>query len=578
MPIIKTPRSITIDLLKAIAIIAVILYHADIFQYGYLGVDVFFVIAGFLTTKSILQKYQKQTFCYLQFESNRLYRLWPLTVLLCIIVFLVGYFWFLPFNLKDSAEQTVGSVFFGNNLIQYITSGNYWDLNNLNKPLMHLWYLGVLMQFYVLFPIIFISAYQFKDKAYSLHLILVIVFLGSLVCYLMPTTSDEFDFYFLPSRLFEFAAGALLVSPVKKANFSNFYYFLSFIILAILLCLNKNIEIKQFRLLVIVALVCLVIDKFSTSNILNLNKGAKSIAYLGKASFSLFLVHQPILALYRYFMGELNTVSSFVIVLTICFGIGLLTYKYLEKGLSRFVKYEKPILLSCFVVAVILAIPSTYIYKHEGVVRDVPQLNIYVINPMSYETQDYNSRNTSYNRDFPKNGKKNVLVIGDSFGRDWINVLRESHVETKVNISYYTITKPNEKILNDRITLADVIFISSNNPLDNYLTYFPRITKKKYWVIGAKNFAQCGPYYVRFMNQNFQMMKTYESSRNKNLNNSWRITFENNYIDLLAVIRKKDGSIPMFTPNGKFFSHDAIHLTQAGAKYIAHHLDVEKYL
>mgnify|MGYP004505952165 CR=1 FL=1 len=147
-------RFFLLDLLKGIAIIAVVFYHLGVFKYGYLGVEVFFVISGFLTTKGILNLYNRNgDFSYFTLIFKRLIRLFPLIVILCICSFTMAYFTQLPDNFKNTCETTIGTLTFSNNFVQYVTSGNYWDTSNDFKPLMHTWYLGVLMQFYLLYPL-----------------------------------------------------------------------------------------------------------------------------------------------------------------------------------------------------------------------------------------------------------------------------------------------------------------------------------------------------------------------------------------------------------------------------------------
>lgn len=158
-------RSFLLDLLKGIAIIAVVMYHVGLLKYGYLGVEVFFVISGFLTTKGIINTYNRSgSFDYRVFMVKRLVRLFPLIVFLCACAFFIAYFLQLPDNFKNTCETTIGTLTFTNNFIQYITSGNYWDTSNDFKPLMHTWYLAVLFQFYLLYPLAIKILYTIKEN------------------------------------------------------------------------------------------------------------------------------------------------------------------------------------------------------------------------------------------------------------------------------------------------------------------------------------------------------------------------------------------------------------------------------
>ena len=142
----QTGRSYSLDMLKGMAIVAVILFHAGIFNYGYLGVEVFLVIAGYLTTKSIIKQYDNNKFSYWHFLVARIVRLWPLVLSVSMVSLVIGYFTMLPTNYKNTAETALGSSIFMNNFIQYITAGDYWDAANEYKPLIHTWDVGLIFQ------------------------------------------------------------------------------------------------------------------------------------------------------------------------------------------------------------------------------------------------------------------------------------------------------------------------------------------------------------------------------------------------------------------------------------------------
>ena len=139
-----------LDTLKAIAIIAVILYHLGVSPYGYLGVDLFFVINGFLITESLLRNAEAGTVSYGGFIVKRFCRLYPLVILSSLLSMLLGAISMLPDNYENVAMSVVASNLFSNNILAAITTKNYWDVVNNYKPLMHMWYLGILAEFYMI--------------------------------------------------------------------------------------------------------------------------------------------------------------------------------------------------------------------------------------------------------------------------------------------------------------------------------------------------------------------------------------------------------------------------------------------
>ena len=142
-----------IDLLKGVCILAVFFYHVGWLATGYLGVDAFFVINGFLIVPGLLAKTQDSQFSYLEYIMKRVMRLWPLTLLASTLVLCLGFTGMLPDDFENLSQAVVASNFFAENILSAITTKNYWDPVNDYKPLMHLWYIGILIEFYVLFPL-----------------------------------------------------------------------------------------------------------------------------------------------------------------------------------------------------------------------------------------------------------------------------------------------------------------------------------------------------------------------------------------------------------------------------------------
>lgn len=128
-------RNRCFDVLKAVAIIAVVLYHMGICEFGYLGVDIFLVIAGYFTSKSVEKQIINRG--YFSFVLNRAFRLWPLILLIGVVCLTFGWFMMLPDDFENTAQSVIATNFFGNNILESITTKNYWDVGNDYKPLMH---------------------------------------------------------------------------------------------------------------------------------------------------------------------------------------------------------------------------------------------------------------------------------------------------------------------------------------------------------------------------------------------------------------------------------------------------------
>ena len=407
-------------------------------------------------------------------------------------------------------QRKWGAVLFLSNFVEYITSTDYWDSANVFKPLMHTWYVGLLFQFYVLYALattILLKAFKSSEQRLTvLHYSLVVVAMLSLALYLLPLTSETWDFYMLPSRLFEFCVGGLLLRPAsdRTQNHYGFLIGLVFSLLAIILLMTINAPIeKPLRLFIVVMLTCVVIFLFDGRNELELlkySKVVKVIAFFGIASYSLYLSHQPLLAFYRYASWNV----PFAVVVLCCFVLGIVVYYLIEKPLAKLCRKQmKSIIITSTISSLLLLLFSYNLYAKQGVVRDIPALDIYVDNPSSYVIKDYCDRNYSYNHNFPKNTRKNILVIGDSFGRDWINVLREGGIDKDMNISYHNGA---DSVPLKRIATADYVFIAFSSTMDKVIPYLPLIMQKKFWIVGTKNFGKTSSFYLQLPSKDYKLM------------------------------------------------------------------------
>lgn len=152
-------RNQWLDFLKGIAILSVVFYHLGILTYGYLGVDLFLVINGYLVASSTL-RHPDTHLHYWAFLKKKLLRLWPVLIAACLVSLVMGFFTMLPDDYENLSEAVVAALFFAENILSFITTGNYWDISNEFKPLMHTWYLGIIFQYYLLYPFITLIVYK----------------------------------------------------------------------------------------------------------------------------------------------------------------------------------------------------------------------------------------------------------------------------------------------------------------------------------------------------------------------------------------------------------------------------------
>ena len=189
-----------LDLLKGLAIIAVVLYHAGWCKSGYLGVDLFLVLNGYLVVPKVMNEIEEGRFRYFSFLEKKIFRLLPLVLLVSGLSLAIGYWGMLPNDFRFLSEETVAASTFMNNMLQAITTQNYWAAI-YQKVLMHTWFLGVLFQFYVVFPLLMLLVRR------QMKVMLIALTLLSLLLYLLPVDSIGNKYYLLPYRFFEISIG-----------------------------------------------------------------------------------------------------------------------------------------------------------------------------------------------------------------------------------------------------------------------------------------------------------------------------------------------------------------------------------
>lgn len=294
------------------------------------------------------------------------------------------------------------------------------------------------------------------------------------------------------------------------------------------------------------------------------------LALLGKRSYSIYIWHQPIIAFYRYFVTTKITIGAILVFLLFLIVVTEFSYRFVEKVFS---KYKHSLLITA-ISAILITACASYLYIRAGVVRDVPELNIYSKDVHRGMHAAYVDRIYKYDMDFPKNGKINVLVEGISYGRDMANVLLESPYADSINLSYVFRWDP--QYIN-RIKAADLIFsFSSRKDVPEYV--IKNMNEHcKLWGIGTKNYGNSnGVIYTKRKSPDYfrQVVEIHPWYRNKN--DEWKLSWGNNYVDFIEPAMTDANHVRIFTDNNKFISQDCYHLTQSGAQWYAKQFDFTK--
>ncbi|MDR1857236.1 MAG: acyltransferase [Desulfovibrio sp.] len=211
-----------IDGLRALAVLCVVAYHAfpQTLRGGFIGVDIFFVISGYLITWIILKGLNDGSFSFREFYFRRIRRIFPALIVVMVSALLFGWFVLLPTEYAALGKQTFGGSFFSANLLLWRESG-YFDITSRAKPLLHLWSLGIEEQFYLFFPLMLwvCTKRRFRPAV----AILALGFLSFLDNLYLRHIDRVADFYSPLSRVWELMAGAALCTIMRQASVKCLY-------------------------------------------------------------------------------------------------------------------------------------------------------------------------------------------------------------------------------------------------------------------------------------------------------------------------------------------------------------------
>ena len=322
-----------IDGLRAIAVILVVLFHAKLepFTAGFIGVDIFFVISGYLITSIILADLQKGKFELLKFYERRARRILPALLFVIIITTPASMALMLPSQLEDFMQSIVAVMFFASNILFWIES-DYFSTASELKPLLHTWSLAVEEQYYLLFPVFAIIIWRFMPSFLG-----VCVFILTLLSLVLSSWWIAYDssanFYLLPFRAWEIMTGALLViyREYFKTRYQDLIAMLGLAgIAASLILFDAKTPFPSIYTLLPVISTSLVLIYAQTDTYVAKLLGWEPLVKVGLISYSVYLWHQPIFSNLRLYFYNGTPHYYHPILILAPFIFGYFSWKYVE--------------------------------------------------------------------------------------------------------------------------------------------------------------------------------------------------------------------------------------------------------
>lgn len=324
-----------IDGLRAIAVIPVLLFHAGFstFKGGFVGVDVFFVISGYLITSIIQPDIKRKAFSIVQFYERRVRRILPALFLICLACIPLALVLMLPDEFKSFSKSLIAVNTFSSNFLFWQESGYFEPAAEL-KPLLHTWSIAVEEQFYLFFPLFLLLFQKLNTRGLIVVLLAVTLISLGLAEYIVRYDSSA-NYYLLPSRAWELSIGAILAVslPLRSKANDSFSAWASFIGLGLIIysifSMNKNIPFPSILTLIPVSGTALIIAYSKPSNITGRILCWKPIWGLGLISYSTYLWHQLLFAFARL-QGGNRTSAQYLILIFISLLLAYFTWKFVE--------------------------------------------------------------------------------------------------------------------------------------------------------------------------------------------------------------------------------------------------------
>lgn len=411
--------------LRAIAVVAVILFHfnQNWLPGGFIGVDIFFVISGFLMTGIIFSGMQEGKFAVSSFYIARARRIIPPLAIVCVAVILFGFLFVIPKDLSLISKHALSSVLFASNFI-YSGENSYFDIGASQKWLLHTWSLSVEWQFYIIYPLILLGLSRTLGLISAKRAVLSGAILGFIYCVYISNTDPTNAFFLLPSRAWEMLAGGVaFLYPMRisggKQKALEYIGFSAILISCILL--KEDYTWPGYLALLPTLGTFLVIQSANEKSIILRNTLAQQI---GKYSYSLYLWHWPIIVAVGYLGLEKNPYA----MLTTLIILSVLSYHLVEKR-----RLSKKAIASLAGSAAAVCIACYYTNGFAFRVADEFQLT-----DAQFHSKYYGGAGYPVNKFYSfgdDEGRLDAIMIGDSFGSQYSKAYEELAKSKKLKFS-----------------------------------------------------------------------------------------------------------------------------------------------
>ena len=361
----SSPFRKDINALRAIAVLLVVLYHFGVrhFGGGFIGVDEFFVISGFLMTQIVSTRLEAKQFSFLAFYSSRARRIAPALIVVTASVLALGYFYLDPDDYLILGKHAASSLTFTSNLLYYREAG-YFDRNSQDKWLLHTWSLSVEWQFYLLFPLFLVALIKFQGGKRIVGGVLLALGGSFLLSLFLTSTNQPLAFFSLPTRAWELLAGSachLYLKRFGSAPRLTWLVGLGLVTVPAFLY-TERLAYPGYWAIAPVLGTSLVIVSRAYSDLL----AATPVQFLGNISYSLYLWHWPTLLAARYW-GLTPSFSNVGLLFAFSVALAYASYVLVELPFRRGTATSGRFLVGSAAALGALATAAAFVWHQRGV-------------------------------------------------------------------------------------------------------------------------------------------------------------------------------------------------------------------
>ncbi|NML65688.1 acyltransferase [Hymenobacter sp. RP-2-7] len=466
----KTGFRYDINALRAIAVLGVLFFHykVDFLAGGFAGVDIFFVISGYLMTRIIIQSINHNNFSFKDYIGKRTRRIVPALLCLVIVISTLSFFFYFPEDYKTNQKSALASITFLSNILYWQSSNSYFAPLSDTNIFLHTWSLSVEWQFYLIYPLILLLlANTIRSKKIYLYFIIFFTISLIILSLIATTYKNNAAFYLLPTRSWEMMFGGiafLAEGKLKENKWGKFIAYTGYLLifLCFLLLDTTMLWPGLYTLLPVIATFLIIIANNDSVRFIKY----RAIQFLGEISYSLYLWHWPVYVIAQYFGIKMSLKLTLLLVI-ISFLLGYISYTYVENIKIKSAKWLYAALLPCITLIAYSSYADTnnFIFKAKSL-----EVANYATTQQHKRDKQFNAgicfaevKDESYDTNkclCINKRKKNVLLLGDSHAAQLSESLRKNLDSTKFNLLQATaggILPTIKKVNNERLAIRKII-------------------------------------------------------------------------------------------------------------------------